>query len=98
MVGIQDSQRKAKIKAQIEEMKRYGAIRLGEKGNLFAFDVASLERRIAGIIKEPVLNFLSKTISKLKNPQEIKPFEINKTGFGAMSAWITVDSISRIKK
>lgn len=34
----------------------------------------------------------------LKNPQEIEPFEINKTGFGIMSAWITVDSISKIKK
>ena len=34
----------------------------------------------------------------LKNPQEIKPFEIDKTGFGMMSAWITIDNISKIKK
>lgn len=34
----------------------------------------------------------------LKNPQEIEPFEIDKTGFGAMSAWITIDDISKIKK
>lgn len=34
----------------------------------------------------------------LKNPQEIKPFEIDKTGFGLMSAWITVNKISAIKK
>jgi len=34
----------------------------------------------------------------LKNPQEIRPFEINKAGFGAMSAWITVDDISRIRR
>jgi len=33
----------------------------------------------------------------LKNPVEIKPFDINKTGFGAMAAWITVDNINRIK-
>jgi len=33
----------------------------------------------------------------LKNPQKIEPFEINKTGFGAMSSWITVSSIDRIK-
>lgn len=33
----------------------------------------------------------------LKNPVSIKPFEIDKTGFGAMSAWITVDDINRIK-
>lgn len=34
----------------------------------------------------------------LKNPTEINPFNINKTGFGAMSAWITVNDISKIKK
>ncbi|MDP3947762.1 MAG: hypothetical protein Q8Q41_03675 [bacterium] len=33
----------------------------------------------------------------LKNPHGIKPFEIDKTGFGAMSAWITVDSVSKIR-
>ena len=34
----------------------------------------------------------------LKNPTEIKPFKIDKAGFGTMSAWITVDDISKIKK
>ena len=34
----------------------------------------------------------------LKSPVEIKPFEISKAGFGAMSAWITVDNILKIKK
>ena len=33
----------------------------------------------------------------LKNPQSIKPFNINKKGFGAMSAWLTVDNIDKIK-
>ena len=34
----------------------------------------------------------------LKNPTKIKPFDINKKGFGAMSAWISVENINRIKK
>ena len=34
----------------------------------------------------------------LSNPQEIKPFNINKTGFGMMSSWITVVNINQIKK
>ena len=34
----------------------------------------------------------------LKNPIGIKPFEIDKTGFGAMSSWITIDDIAKIKK
>lgn len=33
----------------------------------------------------------------LKNPVAIKPFRIDKTGFGAMSAWITVASVSKIR-
>ena len=34
----------------------------------------------------------------LKNSQRIKPFDINKTGYGNMAAWIVVDSINRIRK
>lgn len=29
--------------------------------------------------------------------EKIRPFNINKTGFGAMSAWIAVDNIDKIK-
>ncbi|MBL7142454.1 MAG: ASCH domain-containing protein [Candidatus Pacebacteria bacterium] len=32
------------------------------------------------------------------NVEKIKPFNIDKTGFGAMSAWISVDDINRLKK
>lgn len=34
----------------------------------------------------------------LKNAQKVEPFEINKSGFGAMSAWISVDSVDKIKR
>ena len=33
----------------------------------------------------------------LKNSKPIKPFNINKTGFGMMSAWLCVDNVNRIK-
>ena len=32
------------------------------------------------------------------NVEKIEPFEIDKTGFGAMSAWICVDDVNKIKK
>lgn len=32
----------------------------------------------------------------LKNPQKVKPFSVNKKGFGLMSAWIAVDKIEKI--
>ena len=58
-----------------------------------------------GIEEEKITEFFKKFKNKkycvlvfLKNPMEIKPFEIDKTGFGAMAAWITVDSIKRLRK
>jgi len=34
----------------------------------------------------------------LSDSKKIKPFEIDKSGYGMMSAWITVDDIESIKK
>lgn len=34
----------------------------------------------------------------LKNIQKVKPFDIDKTGFGLMSAWISVEDIDKIRK
>jgi len=34
----------------------------------------------------------------LDRVKEIEPFEIDKKGFGSMSAWITIDNIDKIKK
>lgn len=38
------------------------------------------------------------TLIFLKNVEKIEPFGINKKGYGNMAAWITLDSIERIKK
>ena len=35
---------------------------------------------------------------RLAQVQEIEPFEIDKTRFGMMAAWITVEDITKIKK
>ena len=34
----------------------------------------------------------------LKNPEEIEPFNIDKSGFGAMCSWVSVGDIKKIKK
>lgn len=34
----------------------------------------------------------------LINPKTIEPFEINKSGFGTMAAWITVNDLNKIKR
>ena len=34
----------------------------------------------------------------LKDVEEVRPFEIDKSGFGAMAAWLVVDDIEKIKR
>lgn len=34
----------------------------------------------------------------LKDPRRVEPFEVNKDGFGAMSSWIVIDNIDKLKK
>ena len=57
-----------------------------------------------GIEKEKIKEFFERFKTKrycilifLKNPRSIKPFEINKKGFGAMSSWITVGALAEIE-
>lgn len=57
-----------------------------------------------GIEKDNIAKFYERCEGKkycilvfLKNIMAVKPFEIDKTGFGAMSAWLTVKSVASIK-
>ena len=68
------------------------------------------EWKIVEIIKEYgekiclPLSFSSELIDKnfctlifLENVEKIDPFHVDKTGFGMMAAWISVDDIEKIK-
>ena len=59
-----------------------------------------------GLEREKIPEFFERFKNKkycilifLKNPEKVEPFEIDKTGFGAMSAWIwiMIDSVSKIR-
>ena len=66
---------------------------LSRYGELDGIEKAKVQR-FFGIFKDKrycILIFL-------KNARKIKPFEIDKTGFGAMSAWISVSDVNSIKK
>lgn len=59
----------------------------------------------SGIERQSIPDFMEKFKNKryciliyLKNPVLTQPFEIDKTGFGAMAAWITVDSVGSIRR
>ena len=100
MVYFKDSGEPVRLKAEVRKVMQFSDLnpnRVKEILDEYGDD--------DGIEKEKIPEFFERFKDKkycmlifLKNPQEIKPFEIDKTGFGAMSAWITVDNISKIKK
>lgn len=57
-----------------------------------------------GIEKKDIAKFLQKfrgknycTLIFLENAKKVKPFNINKKGFGAMASWITVNNVYEIQ-
>ncbi|MBI2409670.1 hypothetical protein HYV30_01350 [Candidatus Kaiserbacteria bacterium] len=57
-----------------------------------------LERRSLSSFYERFKNKKYCLLVFLENSRSVKPFDIDKSGFGAMSAWITVRNVSRITK
>jgi ASC-1-like (ASCH) protein len=100
VIYFKDSGEPVKLKAEVSKVMQFAD--LAPKRVKEILDEYGDED---GLEKEKIPNFFERFKDKkycmlifLKNPQEIKPFEIDKTGFGAMSAWITVDDIEKIKR
>ncbi len=99
-VYFKDSGEQVRIKAEVSKVIQFADLtpkRVGEILDEYGRD--------DGIEPEKTPEFFERFKDKkycilifLKNPIEINPFDIDKTGFGAMSAWITIDNISKIKK
>ncbi|HBM45793.1 MAG: hypothetical protein UT05_C0002G0049 [Parcubacteria group bacterium GW2011_GWF2_38_76] len=99
-IYFKDSGGVIRIKAEVNKVLQFDGLvskEVQEILNKYGKDI--------GIQKDQSKEFFERFKNKkycilvfLNNITEIKPFDINKTGFGMMSAWITVDSISKIKK
>lgn len=99
VVYFKDSGEPVKIKTEVEKVLQFSDL-TPER----AEEILDEYGRLDGIEKE-IPKFFELFKDKkycmlifLKNPKEIEPFEIDKSGFGAMSAWITVPSVDDIKK
>ena len=100
MVYFKDSGEPIRIKAEVSKVMQFSDLtpkRVKEILDEYGKD--------DGIEEEIIPEFFERFKDKkycmlifLKNPIKIRPFEVDKTGFGAMSAWITVDDIAKIKK
>ncbi len=99
-VYFKDSGEPVRIKAEVDRIRQFAGLtpqKVKEILDEYGED--------DGMEKEEIPEFFERFKNKkycilifLKNPQEIESFEINKTGFGLMSAWISINNISEIKK
>ena len=99
-IFFKDSGEPVSIKAEVEKVLQFE--------NLTPEKVGKILREYGapdGICIEDIPKFYDRFKNKkycmlifLKNPKAIEPFEINKKGFGIMSAWICVGDVGEIKK
>ncbi len=99
-IYFKDSGEPVKIKAEVNKVLQFTDLTLNR-----VKEILDEYGNDDGLEKEMIPRFFERFKDKkycilifLKNPQRIEPFEIDKTGFGAMSAWITIDNINRIKR
>ena len=94
IIYFKESGEPVTIKARVEKFQVYDNLNpavinniIKEYGNLIGVD--------SGFAEE-VINKRFCILIFLKDVQKIKPFNINKKGYGLMSAWISVDNINKI--
>ncbi|MDO8601119.1 MAG: ASCH domain-containing protein [bacterium] len=98
-VYFKDSGEPVSIKAKVEKV-----IAISDLTPITVRQILNKYGKADGIGKDKIAEFYKLFRDKkycllvfLKNPQKIKPFGINKAGFGNMSAWLTLSNIAKIK-
>jgi S-adenosylmethionine:tRNA-ribosyltransferase-isomerase (queuine synthetase) len=99
-IYFKDSGEKVTAKAQVEKVLQYDHYsekqlkeiieKYGGKGQIYFEDSIEEEFEYVKDKNYAILMFL-------KNPESIKPFDINKQGFGNACAWLCVENIEKIK-
>jgi ASC-1-like (ASCH) protein len=99
-VYFKDSGDYIRIKTKVRKVMQFTNLtpkKVGEILDKYGKDDGIEKRKIGGFFKM----FKNKKyciLVFLKDPKKVKQFKIDKSGFGSMSAWITTDNVSKIKK
>lgn len=98
-VYFKDSGEPVRIKTEVSRVVQFSKLTPDKVGGILEKYGENI-----GIGQERIHEFFERFKNKkycilifLKNPVEIKPFDIDKIGFGAMSAWLTINNVSEIK-
>ncbi|MCX6798298.1 MAG: hypothetical protein NTX66_03770 [Candidatus Falkowbacteria bacterium] len=100
MVYFKDSGEPVRLRAEVSRVKQFADLTPQK-----VKDILSKYGQADGLEAVKIPEFWARFKNKkycllifLKNVIKVKPFEINKTGFGTMAAWITVPDIAKLKK
>jgi len=88
------------IKARVKKVRQFADL-TKEKANQLLSQYAEADLGVSEImpeIKEHVRDKRYAIFVFFDKVERIKPFQINKAGFGTMSAWLLADNVKKIKK
>lgn len=99
-VYFKDSGEQVALKAEVSRVLQFNNLTSEKIKNIL-----KKYHKADGIINEDVQKYFEMFKNKkycllifLESVKKVQPFQINKKGFGAMAAWISVDDINKIKK
>jgi ASC-1-like (ASCH) protein len=97
-IYFKESADKVKAKATVEKILQFENLDNEKIKKLLKEYELPLGIKDLDFVKEKNKNKKYCILTFLKDVKEIEPFEIDKKGFGLMSAWICIDNIDKIKK
>lgn len=99
VIYFKDSGSPVTIRAFASKVEQYSGLdEAGRRRILGKYTKQDLgTKNIMPEILEYVKNKRYCIVIHLANPQKVKPFEIDKSGYGAMASWLIVDNIKNIK-
>jgi ASC-1-like (ASCH) protein len=99
IIYFKDSGNPVTVKAEVTKVDQYANIDEAKRTQIMS--KYSLKQLGATAIKQELEEYTKDKnyaiFVHLANPQKIKPFDIDKTGYGAMAAWLIVKDIDQIK-
>jgi len=99
VVYFKDSGEPISIKAEVDKVLQFSDLT-----PIKVMEILKKYGNVDGINIKDIKKFYERFKNKsycilvfLKNPKSVEPFEINKKGFGIMSAWLCVNDINKLK-
>jgi len=100
LIYFKDAGRPVTARAEVSAVQQFSDLNPDRIRNLLDdyIERIGFQRSIIDDFMERIQGKRYGILVSLQNPREIEPFEIDKTSFGIGSAWLTVESIDKLRK